>query len=68
MSEDVIITKAVAKECTYFIFRDKGDEVTITLNDDGTIKTSHKLTNIEIEFLREEYAFFFKPNLNAKEQ
>ncbi|TDO68847.1 hypothetical protein EV143_11831 [Flavobacterium chryseum] len=68
MNDPVTIVKATSKENTYFIFRPNGEEVTITLNDVGTIKTSHKLTNIEIEFLREEYAFFFKPNLNANEQ
>lgn len=62
MNDSVVIVKAYSKENTYFIFRNNGEEVTITLNDIGTIKTSHKLTNIEIEFLREEYAFFFKPN------
>ncbi|MBE8727957.1 hypothetical protein [Flavobacterium hungaricum] len=65
MDDSVYIVKAISKECTYFIFRDNGDEVTITQNDIGNIKTSHKLTFKEVEFLREEYAFFFKPNLKS---
>ena len=55
----VIIVKAYSKEKTYFIFRNNSEQVEITLNDIGTIKTSHKLTEIEMSFLREEYAFFF---------
>lgn len=66
MENTVFIVKAISKESTYYIFRDNGDEVTITLNTEyGRIKCSHKLTNIEIEFLREEYPFFFKSNLKT---
>lgn len=68
MNDPVTIVKATSKENTYFIFRSNAEEVTITINDIGTIKSSHKLTNVEIEFLREEYAFFFKPNLKTTEQ
>jgi hypothetical protein len=55
----VIIAKAISKENTYFIFRKNSEEVTLSLEDTG-LKSNHKLTNSEVQFLKEEYSFFFK--------
>lgn len=56
----VVIAKAKAIENTYFIFRKNSEEVTITITDNYTIKSSHKMYDFEMNFLREEYPQFFK--------
>lgn len=60
----VIVAKSESRSDTYFIFRNNGDEVTIILNNNCTIKTSHLLSKIEMDFLRSEYPFFFKKTTN----
>ncbi|TDE53778.1 hypothetical protein [Flavobacterium sp. GT3P67] len=57
--DQIIIAKAISKENTYFIFRNNSEEVTLSINDTGMIKSNHKLTHSEIQFLREEYPLFF---------
>jgi len=62
-SDNVVFVKAKSLVNTYFIFRNNAEEVTITVNDDYTIKSSHKLYPFEVEFLREEYPQFFKKTI-----
>lgn len=56
--DKVVIAKAISKENTYFIFRKNSEEVTLSATLSG-IKSSHKLTNNETQFLKEEHPFFF---------
>lgn len=62
-SEGVVFIKAKSLENTYFIFRNNGEEVTITITENYTIKSSHKLYAFEEVFLREEYPQFFKKTI-----
>lgn len=59
-TDNVVFVKAKSKENTYYIFRNNSEEVTITVNSNYSIKSSHKLHEFENEFLREEYPQFFK--------
>jgi len=58
-SDKVVFVKALTSSKTYYIFRNDSEEVAITLNDNCTIKSSHKLHEFEMEFLREEYPELF---------
>lgn len=62
-SDNVVFVKAKSTENTYFIFRNNAEEVTITITENYTIKSSHKLYAFEVEFLREEYPQFFKKTI-----
>ena len=62
-SDNVVFVKAKALVNTYFIFRNNGEEVTITVNENHTIKSNHKLFGYEMDFLREEYPHFFQKTI-----
>lgn len=62
-SDNVVFIKAKSIENTYFIFRDNSEEVTVTVTENNTVKSSHKLYDFEEDFLREEYPHFFKKTI-----
>ena len=57
---DFLVAKAYQGDHVYFIFRNNGEEVSIKENATGTITTSHKLSVLESDYLREYYPFLFK--------
>ena len=62
-SDNVVFVQAKSTENTYFIFRNNGEELTITVSENYTIKSSHKLYDFEEVFLREEYPQFFRKTI-----
>jgi hypothetical protein len=56
-----LITKALMLENTYHIYRDNGEEVELIL-ESTSIKSSVKLTDTELKFIRNNYLYESKIN------